>query len=326
VVEEGLPTAGKHRPRVTVAIPSYNGRHLLETALPSLAAQSFRDFAVLVVDDASSDGTADWLGDRWPEVRLLALGENVGVTAALNACVGESDTELVMLLNNDVELEPGCLGALVRALDLHPGAGSAAPKLLDFHDREVLDGAGDVLTWAGSPARRGHGERDRGQYDAPGEILGACGGAALYRRAAFSRVGLFDSQFFTYYEDSDWSLRAQLADLSCRYVPEAIVYHMGSATLGRESDFTRYHLWRNGIWLIAKDLPARSLLRHLHQLLYGQLWNLGLAVRSQRLGLWASAWRDALRGLPGMLQKRRRVQAKRRISVRELERRIAGPS
>ena len=174
--------------------------------------------------------------------------------------------------------------------------------------------------------RERFGERDRGQYDAPGEILGACGGAALYRRAAFSRVGLFDSRFFTYYEDSDWSLRAQLADLSCRYVPEAIVYHMGSATLGRESDFTRYHLWRNGIWLIAKDLPARSLLRHLPQLLYGQLWNLGLAVRSRRLGLWASAWRDALRGLPGMLQKRGRVQAKRRISVRELERRIAGPS
>ena len=129
--------------------------------------------------------------------------------------------------------------------------------------------------------------------------------------------------FFTYYEDVDWSLRAQLMGLACRYVPSAVVYHMGSATLGRESDFTRYQLWRNGIWLLAKDLPAGLLVRHGPDVLLGQLSHFGLALRSRRGRLWARAVRDALRGLPAMLRKRREVQGRRSITASELERRIA---
>jgi GT2 family glycosyltransferase len=323
LTEQALSTTEQDKPRVTVAIPSYNGRHLLEVLLPSLAAQEYSDFLVLVVDDGSTDGSVSWLHEQWPAVRVLAQATNIGVTAVLNACIRESDTELVMLLNNDIELEPGCLGALVRALDEYSQAGSASPKLLDFHDRKVLDGAGDILTWAGSPGRRGHGLPDRGQFDLPQEIFGACGGAALYRRSAFDRVGLFDGDFFTYYEDTDWSLRAQLAGYSCRYVPDAVLYHMGSATLGREmNDFTRYHLWRNGVWLIVKDLPTMSLIRHGPQLLYGQFWNLAMALRDRRARLWAKAMRDALLGLPGALGKRREVQRLRCVSVRELEGRI----
>jgi GT2 family glycosyltransferase len=324
VTEETPFTTGQDKPRLTVAIPTYNGRHLLEVVLPSLAAQQYRDFRVLVVDDGSADGTVSWLREQWPTVGVVALSVNIGVTAALNVCVRESDTELMMLLNNDIELEPGCLGTLVQALDEHPAAGSASPKLIDYHDRKVIDGAGDILTWAGSPGRRGHGELDRGQYDLPQEIFGACGGAALYRRSAVDRVGLLDGDFFTYYEDTDWSLRAQLGGFTCRYVPDAVVYHMGSATLGREmTDFTRYHLWRNGVWLIVKDLPAASLIRHCHQLLYGQLWNFAMALRDRRLSLWARAMRDALGGLPSALRKRRAVQRTRCVSVRELELRIS---
>jgi GT2 family glycosyltransferase len=169
-------------------------------------------------------------------------------------------------------------------------------------------------------ARRGHGERDTGQYDEPRAIFGACGGAAVYRRSALETVGGLDEDFFALYEDVDWSLRAQLAGLSCRYVPTAVVYHMGSATIGRGlSDFTRYHLWRNTLWIIAKDLPASSLLRHAPQLVLGQLINLAVAVRDRKLGIWLRVWRDALRGLPGILRKRRDVAARRRISASELE-------
>jgi GT2 family glycosyltransferase len=316
------PRAGA--PTVTVAVLSYDGRHLLEKALPSIAAQSHPDLDVLVVDNGSSDGTAAWLASAWPGVRVFALPSNVGVTAALNVCAGAAEGELVMLLNNDVELEPDCVERLVAALDEHPEAGSASPKLLDFHDRGVLDGAGDEFTWTGSPRRRGHGERDRGQYDADQEIFGACGGAAIYRAEALKRVGPFDEDFFAYYEDSDWSLRAQVAGLGCRYVPAAVVYHMGSATLGREmTDFTRYHLWRNSVWMLAKCLPGGVALRHAPQLLYGQLWNLAMAVRDRRLGLLARAWRDALRGLPRMFAKRRQVQALRPEGRHALEGRIA---
>jgi len=242
---------------LTVAIPTYNGRELLEVVLPSLAAQNFRDFDVVVVDDGSTDATADWLAAQWPDVEVV-VQENQGVTAALNSCLrAGAHSELVALFNSDVELDPDCLGELVDALREHPEAGSASPKLLDYERRDVIDGAGDVLKWAGHGHRRGHGERDRGQYDRPQAIFGPCAGAAVYRRSAIEVVGDFDADFHAFFEDVDWALRAQLAGLQCRYVPTAVVYHMGSATLGAGlTDFTRYQLWRNAVWLFAKGMPA----------------------------------------------------------------------
>ncbi len=317
---------GAALPAVTVAMPSYNGRELLEVVLPSLARQHFRDFEVVVVDDGSRDDTVRWLGERWPEVQLIALPRNGGVTAAMNVCARSGRGKLLALFNNDLELEPDCLGELVAALRENPAAGWAAAKLMDFRQRETIDGAGDIFTWAATGGRRGHGERDRGQYDAPQAIFGACGGAALYRRSVLEDVGQFDEQFFTFYEDVDWNLRAQLAGYDCRYVPTAVVYHMGSATIGPGlTDFTRYHLWRNGLWIIVKDLPVAALLRHSHQLLLGQVFHFGVALRDRKLGVWLRAWRDAIRGLPSMLRKRRQVQARRRVGWRELDG-VVGPN
>ena len=300
---------------------SYDGRHLLEVILPSLARQRFRDFEVVVVDNGSRDDTVVWLDRHWPDVQIVSLPDNVGVTAALNVCARAGRGALLGLFNNDLELEPDCLGELVAALREHPQAGWAGAKLRDFEQRDVLDGSGDVFTWAATGGRRGHGERDAGQYDEPRAIFGACGGAAVYRRATLEQVGEFDEDFFAFYEDVDWNLRAQLAGFSCRYVPSAVVYHMGSATIGRGlSDFTRYHLWRNALWIIAKDLPATALVRHAPQLLLGQLVNFAVAARDRKLSIWLRVWRDALLGLPRMLRKRRAVQARRRIPSSALER------
>jgi GT2 family glycosyltransferase len=306
-------------PRLTVAILSYDGRHLLEVILPSLARQRYRDFEVVVVDNGSRDDTVQWLAQSWPQVQVISLPENVGVTAALNVCAHAGEGELLALFNNDVELDPDCLGELTRALETHPQAGWAAGKLRDFQRRELLDGAGDVFTWAATGGRRGNGELDRGQYDAPGEVFGACGGAALYRRSVLQLVGDFDEDFFAFYEDVDWNLRAQLAGFSCRYVPSALAYHMGSATIGRGlSDFTRYHLWRNQLWIVAKDLPLGAIVRHSPELLLGQLENLAMALRARKLDIWLRVWRDALVGLPRMLRKRRHVQASRQVSLHAL--------
>jgi GT2 family glycosyltransferase len=310
-------------PRLTVVILNYNGRHLLETLLPSVRDQRYRDFRVVVVDNGSADGSPAWLRDSWPEVEVVALAENIGVTRALNVCAHSADSELVALLNNDLELDPGALGALVEAMDADPEAGSAAPKLCDFRERGVIDGAGDLFLWRGHGHRRGHGERDRGQYDQPGEIFGACGGASVYRRVALQSVGGFDESFGAYFEDVDWSLRAQLAGWRCRYVPSAVVFHMGSATLGRElNDFTRYHLWRNGIWVVLKGLPVATLLRHAPELLTGQAINLAAAWWDRKLEVWWHAVRDALAALPRVLGERRRIQRARRVTPRELEARI----
>lgn len=306
-------------PALTVAVLSYDGRELLEIVLPSLAAQRFRDFRIVVVDNGSSDDTATWLRRQWPDVEVVALPQNVGVTAALNVCFDAADTDFVALLNNDLELDPDCLGELVAALRRHPRAGSAAAKLLDFHDRGVIDGAGDIFVWHGLPARRGHGERDRGQYDRAQAVFGACGAVAVYRCEALAAVGPFDASFFAFYEDSDWAFRAQLLGWECRYVPSAVAYHMGSATVGAAAtDFARYHLWRNGIWLVAKNYPAGALLLQAPRIALAHAGHLRDAIRERRLGIWRRAIVDALRGLPGVLRRRRAVQRARTRSLREL--------
>jgi len=318
-----LPTPAD--PRVVVAIATYNGRHLLEVMLPSLAGQVFRDFRVVVVDDASSDGTPAWLEREWPEVEVVALERNGGVTAAFNVCLRAAHpAPMVGLFNNDMELDPGCLGSLVEALDQHPGAGSAGAKLVSFHDRRVLDGAGDLFDWGGTGWRRGHGEIDDGRYEQPCEIFGACGGAALYRAAAIEQVGDFDESFFAFVEDTDWAFRARLAGWGCRYVPGAVAYHMGSATLGQgATEFTQYHLWRNGIWLVAKDYPPAALLRHAPRLLYVQAAQLAVAARYGRLAVLRRAVRDALRASRAVRRRRRAVQATRVVGLRTLEEAVA---
>jgi GT2 family glycosyltransferase len=306
-------------PSLTVALATYNGRALLEIALASLATQSFRDFRTIVVDDGSTDGTAAWLAEQWPDVQLIAHPTNRGVTATLNTGLRASRSPFVCLLNNDVELDRDCLGELMRALREHPDAGSATPKLLAFYDREILDGAGDTFHWGGTGWRRGHGERDIGQYDRPQPIFAACAGVAIYTRTALDTVGLLDEDFFAFYEDVDWSFRAQLAGFACRYVPTAVAYHIGSATLGKgETDFTRYHTWRNGIWVVMKDYPLPVLLWQLPRLVLHQVDNFVVAVRERKLALLWRVWRDAVRALPKVLLKRAAVQRTRRVSLKQL--------
>jgi GT2 family glycosyltransferase len=308
-------------PRLTVAIPNYNGRALLEQMLPSLAAQTLGEFAIVVVDDCSTDDSLAYLAEHWPRVRVVALAQRGGVTAAMNACLAAaSGSELVGLFNNDMELDPDCLAELVAELDRHPDVGSVTPKMLDFAERTVLDGAGDLLSWRGGGRRRGHGERDSGRYDSSEDVFGPCGGAALYRRSALQRVGDFDASYFAYYEDIDWSFRAQLVGLRCRYVPAAVLYHRGSATLGKGmSDSNGYLLWRNPVWLIAKCYPTPLLLRHLPSILRGQAGNFYTALRERKLRVWARALRAALAGLPAALRRRRSVQRARVVSLAQLE-------
>ena len=201
-------------------IPTWNGRELLAAALTSLREQRFRDFEVLVVDNGSTDGTAAHVRAAHPEAEVLELAENHGFAGAVNAGIGRARGEFVALLNNDMELDPGWLAELVAALDADPAAGSAASKLRMLREPGVLDGAGDVVTWYGATWRRGHGEPDRGQYDAPGHVASPCAGARSVSPAR-ARGGRRRStrRFFAYLEDADWGLRAQLAGWPCRWVP-----------------------------------------------------------------------------------------------------------
>jgi GT2 family glycosyltransferase len=307
-------------PRVCAAVLNYNGRELLEIVLPSLAAQEYRDFETLVVDDCSTDDSLEYLRAEWPQVRVLQAGSaNVGVTAALNVAAHADSNELLALLNNDIELDPRWLAELVDALDRHPAAASAAGKLIDYHRRELLDGAGDVLTRRLVAYRRGHGEADRGQYEQEEEVFAPSAGAALYRREAFAQVGGFDESFEAYFEDVDWGLRAQLAGLRCVYTPRAIAYHMGGASTGGEANPRYYALHRrNPLGVIVKDVPAGVLARTLPAILREQAGALVYSAQHGLLRIHLRALASAARLLPGWLRSRRRIQRARAVDSRRI--------
>jgi GT2 family glycosyltransferase len=303
------------RPKVTVAVLNYNGRQLLEVVLPSLAAQRYRDFETVVVDDCSTDDSVPYLYEQHPEVRVVGTGTgNVGVAAALNIAVQAAESELVALLNNDIELDPGWLGELVAALERHPEASSASCKLFNYWRREELDGAGDIFTRSGIATRRGHGQLDHGQYDHEAEVFAPTAGAALYRASALAAVGPFDESFYAYFEDVDWGLRAQLLGYRCRYVPSAVAYHMGSATTGGELNHFYFGLHRrNLLAVLIKGPPLGFLVANAPWIGWAQFQIALRSARAGMLGVHLRAIGGVLLKLPHWLIARRQIQRSRTV-------------
>ena len=301
-------------PRVTVVIPNWNGERFLRLCLGSLRDQSFRTFETIVVDNGSVDGSITFVEEHFPEVNVVPLGENWGIAAAFNAGIEASTAEYVVLLNNDTEQDPGWLEALVRAAEDHPEAGFFASKLVDFHDRGVIDGAGDAMRLSGLPYRLGHGERDSGRFDRPGYVFGACAAAALYRKDMLDEVGLFDEDFVSYCEDGDLSFRAQLGGYRCFYVPGAVVYHMGSAsTGGKRSPMATRLGSRNSFSLLVKNLPLSVVPYILPFFVAGQLGRLLTAVATGSLRAHLEGLAGAWRHLPLMREKRAEIQKRKKL-------------
>ncbi len=304
---------------VSVVVLSYNGRDLLPGVLSSLRRQTYGDFSVTVVDNGSADDSVTLLRRDWAEAEIVRLEHNVGVAAALNRGIEATRGELVALLNNDIELDPGWMAELVEAMARHPEAASASGKMLRFAERDVIDAAGDTMRWSGAFVNRGAGESDRGQYDRSEPVFSACAGAAMYRRPALEEVGPFDEDFFAYMEDADWGFRAQLRGLGSWYAPGAIAFHMRGATTGRRKGAYLSLQRRNQLWLVAKNFPGSALLRHSPQI---ATVNLALLAQDARAGLLASnlrGWWAALTGMPRILRKRREIQRRRTVGLTELD-------
>jgi GT2 family glycosyltransferase len=307
--------------RVAVVIVNLNGGSLLPRALDALAAQTFAPARVIVVDNASTDRSADGLEVRHPGVEVLRLNQNVGFAAGNNLGVAAADDcEWVALLNPDAFPEPDWLEALVAAAEADPEFTFFASRLLRAGAPDELDGTGDVLHVSGMAWRRNHGDPAAGTALEREEIFSPCAAAALYQRDAFVGVGGFDDSYFCYFEDTDLAYRLRLAGHRCLYVPEALVHHVGSAIAGAESDFTVYHSFRNLVWTWVKNTPSRLLWLYLPQhVLVNGLLLAAFAVRG-RPGVILRAQRDAVRGLPHVLRERRLIQKMCQVDAAELRR------
>jgi GT2 family glycosyltransferase len=304
---------------VTIAIPALHRPDLTARCIDFIQQQTLpaNEWEIIVIENEALAG--ETLADPLPRnTRRIELPNNEGTTGSINRAVAASESRYILLLNNDVELEPDCLAKLVAVLDADPTLGFATGKLLRATQRTHLDGAGDAMLLAGAGYRLGHLDRDDGQFDRPMPVLAGCGAAVLYRREAFIAAGGLDLEFFAYLDDLDLALRVQLVGYGGLYRPDAVGYHIGSATLGEPLHPRVVELLtRNQIWLFIKDYP-RPVRRRLWPRIvaYQGLWKL-FAIRSGNAGAYFRGIRAAWGGRRSMQQKHRELMAKRKISDAE---------
>jgi len=307
----------------SIIIPNYNGLRFLVPCLDALRGQSYprKLTEVILVDDGSTDDSVPFVRQHYPEVVIVQMARNRGLAAACNAGARVAHGDLLVMLNNDTEVEPGWLAALVESAAAHPAAGAIASKMLLFDRRDTLHNAGDLMGADGIPRNRGVWEQDRGQYDADLTVFGGCGGGVAYRRAAWAQAGGFDERLFMYLEDVDLAWRLQLLGWRAVFAPQARPYHHLSATGG--GTLASFYVGRNTIWVIAKDMPAALIRRHLGQIVAAQAritWDALRAWRGDSARARLRGQLAGMLGLPKVLGWRRAVQSARTTPDAELER------
>lgn len=250
----------------TIIIPNYNGIRYIEKCLSSLEGEPAR---VLVVDNGSTDGSAQLVAERFPQVALLRLDRNYGFCTAVNRGVEECKTPYVILLNNDTEIKSGFVRAMEAPLQKNVRIFSGSAQMLNLYQPEKIDDAGDyycALGWAFALGK----DRPKENYQKPRHIFAACGGAAIYRREVMEYLGLLDENHFAYLEDIDLGYRARIHGYENLYISEAVVYHAGSASSGsRYNEFKVDLTSKNSIYLIYKNMPFLQILLNLPLLFAG---------------------------------------------------------
>ncbi len=251
------------KPRCTVIVLNFNGEQLLPACLDSLAQQTNADIDTVVVDNASSDGSATLVAQKYPWARFLALDKNYGFSKANNIALRDAldrGSDYALLLNNDTYAAPDFISELLKAIDGDPRIGVVCPKIYFAHQPELLWYAGgDFNLWTGASRHRGWKEIDHGQNDQTLEITQGTGCAMLVRCDALGDVGLLDEQFWTYAEDLEWSVRFLKRGYRLAFAPKARLWHIDGATnlktLGSGSEAIRQFLsTRNLVFAARKHL------------------------------------------------------------------------
>ncbi|MDD2980160.1 MAG: glycosyltransferase family 2 protein [Hespellia sp.] len=246
--------------KVTIIIPNYNGKHFMLPCLDSLSRQTSKDFTILIVDNASSDGSLTYLQEEWPSIPVISLDKNYGFSRAVNVGIQNSTTPYVLLLNNDTTVAPDFVEQMINAIEHSHRIFSVSSKMIQMYHPELIDSAGDLYTLMGWGVCRGTG-RPVENYTSSDTIFSACAGAAIYRRSVFKKIGYFDESHFAYLEDIDIGYRAKIHGYKNTYCASAIVKHVGSGTSGSKYNSFKVKLAaRNNLYLIYKNMPLLQLI------------------------------------------------------------------
>lgn len=243
----------------------------MEPCLASLKEQTCHDYRILVVDNASTDGSIEYMKENYPEIDVIALDKNYGFSKAVNVGIQNSTTPYVILLNNDTTVDPHYVEEMIKAIEKSPRIFSVSSKMIQMYHPELIDSAGDLYTLIGWGICRGTG-RPVTNYMKTDEVFTACAGAAIYRRSAFKKIGYFDEKHFAYLEDIDIGYRARIYGYKNMYCPTALVYHVGSGTSGSKYNSFKVKLSaRNNIYLNYKNMPILQLILNFIPLLAGYM-------------------------------------------------------
>lgn len=307
-------------PLISVLILNWNGAACLPRCLEAIANQTFDNYEVIVIDNASTDHSADQLETYWSTLCMnqsvhfcvLRLPGNLGFAAANNLGANHAQGLWLAVLNNDAFPEPVWLESLANAAYSHPEYSFFSAHILQAKDPEKIDGTGDICHISGLAWHRDLNQ-PRTIQRPRSEVFSPNAAAAMYRKDIFLQAGGFDEDYTSHHEDVDLGFRLRLQGQRCLYVPEAVVYHMGSASYGIESDRTVYQTHRNFVWTYFKDMPGLLVWKYLPAHLFANLFFIfHYTTRKQGKVIWRAKI-DALRGLPAVLRKRRILQAQRTV-------------
>lgn len=303
------------KPNVAVVIPNWNGADFIGDCLKSLTKQSLKP-RIVVVENGSTDNSIEVIKQVCPEAEVLKFPDNAGFAGGVNRGIRpllEDGVEYIILFNNDAIADKDWVKNLVNAAEAHTDVGIVTGKFMRT-DKQHIDSTGDQYSTHAMPFPRGRNQVDTGQYDKAEYVFGATGGASLYRAKMLQAIGLFDEDFFAYFEDVDISFRAQLAGWKVWYQPTAVAYHHVSATSSKLGSFSRYHSVKNFIYLYNKNMPGAYYWRY-------KLWFLNRlarmmvgALRDHQLGTYFKAVGVAALHIPSTLSKRHHIQKTRQVS------------
>ena len=291
------------QPRATIIIVNYNSADDLLRCLNSLQADPCSaDYELLVVDNASTDGSRQQIASRFPGITLLHSDTNLGFGGANNLAASHARGDYIAFLNPDTIVEPGWLESLLRALEANPRAGLATSKILLLDDPQRINTAGNDMHLTGLTLCRGMGQPAT-ELSQPARVSAISGAAFAMRRNLFQQLGGFDADFFMYFEDTDLSLRARLAGYDCLYVPHSIVYHDYELRFGPHKT---YYEERNRYLMLLKIYRWRTLLLLLPALLLAEVVTWGYVLLRDR-----PRWRNKLHAYAHIIRHRRAITAHR---------------
>lgn len=303
-----------------VVVPNWNGVDSIAAALDSLQAQTYKTI-IVVVDNGSEDGSIELIKKKYPDVILLEQSKNLGFAGGVNVGIKhaiEHDAEYVALFNNDATADKNWLSNLIDRLENEPKAGIATGKLMRS-DKEHIDSTGEFYTIWGMPFPRGRNELDQAQFDKAELVFAASGGASLYRVEMLKQIGLFDEDFFAYFEDVDISFRAQLSGWKVWYEPAAVAYHAVGATSSKLPGFTTYNTAKNFMMLYAKNMPGKLYFKYfIPFFIYLCRWFVTSLLRG-RIRPFIKGVMSAFALFLETAKRRRQIQKSRQVSVKYID-------